>query len=640
MARKTGTQESARRQGASRRTRARPSIDPWGVSDRYCDATGQWHEVESATIQAIRSTMGDGCAPIDEAALPLVVPRGQRLNLPHGSRIRLEDGGCIDASGPSAPELPLGYHDIESRGGAAPRRLIVTPLACYLPDDLFEWGWAVQVYSLRSAENWGIGDLADLARLGSWATGLGAGFLLINPLGANPPVVPQESSPYSAGSRAYRNLLYLRIEDVPGADRQLPAIQAGFAAAADLRRRDRIDRDRIYQLKTAALKSIWQAEVNDAAFERFESSQGVNLVHFSRYCALAERYGRNWRAWPAEYRRPDSPGVERFAAEHVAEVRFFAWVQWLLDQQLKRAAQAAPLMQDYPVGVSGDGAEAWMYQDRTAQGAAIGAPPDPFNRAGQNWGLQPFVPHSLRTANYDPFIQSVRGAMRHASALRIDHVMGLFRLFWIPHGAKPGTGAYVYYAAPDLLGILALESHRARCFVVGEDLGTVDPAIRTELASRKILTSRVVWLEAGVPDDFPRHALASIGSHDLPTIAGLWTGQDELDERQAGVVSDAQAWARVRARLQNQTGLSPDAPAVQMVLAAYHRLAAAPCMAVTASLEDALAIPHRPNMPGTVDTWPNWSVPLPVSLEELEHCSLAQDIATELNSRVKPLAQI
>jgi 4-alpha-glucanotransferase len=198
----------------------------------------------------------------------------------------------------------------------------------------------------------------------------------------------------------------------------------------------------------------------------------------------------------------------------------------------------------------------------------------------------------------------------------------------------------VYYTASDLLGILALESHRARCFVVGEDLGTVETSIRTELAARKILTCRLLWFEAGLTEDYPRHALASISSHDLPTVAGIWTRQDSLDERQAGVVSDAAAWEKVRARLVNDTGLAEGTPTAQMILAAYRRLAASPCIAVTASLEDALAIPHRPNMPGTVDTWPNWSMPLPVTLDELEKCPLAQEIAAELSSRVKPLSQI
>lgn len=619
----------------------RPAIDRFGISDGYCDATGDWHRTDRTTTEAIRHAMGDHVPPADDdETLPWVVAHGQRLNLPTGTTIHLEEGGVVKVGGPSAPELPLGYHDIESPNGHRGRRLIVTPLGCHLPDELFEWGWAVQAYAVRSAENWGMGDLADLAKLGEWAHDVGAGFLLINPLGADAPVVPQERSPYSAGSRSYRNLLYLRIEEIPGADHQIPEIQAGIAAAPALRKANWIERDRIFPLKLAALKAIWKRWAGDARFDRFESSQGANLTNFSRYCALAERHGRNWRSWPKEYRHPNSAGVDQFAAAHVKEIHFFSWVQWLLDDQLANAARSLPLMQDFPVGISPDGADAWMYQDCLASQTSIGAPPDPFNRSGQNWGLQAFVPHLLQAANYEPFIQSVRGAMRHAAALRIDHVMGLFRLFWIPQGAGPGSGAYVYYTASDLLGILALESHRARCFVVGEDLGTVETSIRTELAARKILTCRLLWFEAGLTEDYPRHALASISSHDLPTVAGIWTRQDSLDERQAGVVSDAAAWEKVRARLVNDTGLAEGTPTAQMILAAYRRLAASPCIAVTASLEDALAIPHRPNMPGTVDTWPNWSMPLPVTLDELEKCPLAQEIAAELSSRVKPLSQI
>jgi 4-alpha-glucanotransferase len=246
---------------------------------------------------------------------------------------------------------------------------------------------------------------------------------------------------------------------------------------------------------------------------------------------------------------------------------------------------------------------------------SVGAPPDSFNRLGQDWGLPPFDPWKLRGAGYEPFASMVRANLRHAAGLRVDHVMGLFRLYWIPAGADPRRGAYVRYPWDDLLGILALESERAGAFVVGEDLGTVEPFVRDELARRNVLACRVLWFEERGPASFPAHSVASISTHDLPTVAGLWTGADLSAQRRLGLEPDGATVEAIRSRLRDLLGLPDDAPLEQVILATHRLLAEAPSVVVTASLEDALGVEERPNMPGTTDAWPNWSLALPVPLE-------------------------
>jgi 4-alpha-glucanotransferase len=273
------------------------------------------------------------------------------------------------------------------------------------------------------------------------------------------------------------------------------------------------------------------------------------------------------------------------------------------------------LVQDVAVGFDAGGADAWIWQDVIAGGMAIGAPPDAFNRLGQNWGLAPFDPWKLRAAGYEPFIRTVRANLRHAGGLRVDHVMGLFRQYWVPDGADPRYGAYVRYPWDDLLGILALESERAGAFVVGEDLGTVEPFVRDELSERNVLSSRVLWFEEGRPADFPERSLASISTHDLPTLAGLWTGSDLSAQRRLGVDPDAAAVDALRSRLADVLGLPDDSALDDVILATHRLLAEAASLVVTASFEDALGVEERPNMPGTTDAWPNWSLALPVPLE-------------------------
>ena len=324
-----------------------------------------------------------------------------------------------------------------------------------------QWGFAVQLHAVRSAESWGIGDLADLRRLAAWAAGLKADLLLINPLGGVAPVVPQADSPYYPASRRFRNPLYLCVEEMPGAERMAARLAPLAAAGRALRAKRLIDRDAVFRLKRAAFAALWADFAGDADFEQYCRRQREPLAQFALYCALAQRFGGDWRRWPAEYRRPDGPAACGFANEHPAELRFHQWLQWQLDCQLARASRVLPLVHDLPIGFDPGGADAWIWQDLLAKDCEVGAPADAFNPRGQNWQLPAFVPWKLRAAAYEPFIQTIRAAVRHAIGLRIDHVMGLFRLFWIPQGAEPARGAYVRYPADDLLGIVALESRRA-----------------------------------------------------------------------------------------------------------------------------------------------------------------------------------
>src|SRR5262249_46005884 len=378
--------------------------------------------------------------------------------------------------------------------------LIVAPACCVAPEGPGTWGWTVQLYALWSRASWGMGDFGDLSRLARWsARAAGAGLVLVSPVDAVLPVHPQQPSPYSPSSPRFLNPLYLRVEDVPGASEAGLELEPLAAAARAKCGAGPIDRDLVFRLKMQALERLWARFSGSSDFERYCAERGPALAEYAGFCALAERFQGGWPTWPAEFRHPASSAVRAWARSAGPRLRFHQWVQWLRDRQLARAATEIRLVRDLAVGVDPDGADAWAWQDVLARGVSIGAPPDAFNPAGQDWGLPPFVPHRLRQARYEPFVETVRAALRHAGGLRIDHVMGLFRLFWVPWGARPTPGAYVRYPAADLLAILALESYRAGAVIVGEDLGTVEDEMRATLATRRILSYRLLWFEAEPP---------------------------------------------------------------------------------------------------------------------------------------------
>lgn len=613
----------------AKRNRRRPDTDPWGICSGYEDNAGRWHPNSSRTCAAVRAAIGADDS--QKRAAPVhVITMGDSPAISGATEIRIESGKVVRLKGSISANLPTGYHEIQLSGGRR-GQLIVCPPRCQLPQER-TWGWAVQLYALRSAQSWGIGDLADLRRLARWsARELGAGILQVSPLCAATPVLPQQPSPYYPSSRCFRNPLYLSIASMDGGN--APEVSAFTLRATALNRVRRIDRDAIFDLKMQALQRIHSRFRAGRAYEAYCARQGEPLRQFAVFCVLAERHGGDWRKWPARYRHPDSSAVTRFAAQQQKRVEFHKWLQWALDEQFRRAASEIRIIQDLPIGFDPAGFDAWLWQDTIAQGMNVGAPPDPFNAGGQDWGLSPFIPHRLRGAAFAPFIQTIRANLSRGGGLRLDHVMGLFRLFWIPEGLSAAKGCYVRCPADELMGILALESERAGAIVIGEDLGTVEKGVRQILARRGILSYRLLWFEHGPPEKYPELSLAAITTHDLPTIAGLWTGSDLADQQRLGLKTDERGFRRLQHHLRKLAGVKPGAATDEVIFRAHHALAGAASRIALATLEDALGVADRPNMPGTVDTWPNWSIALPKALEDLQSDTLVRRVAKTMTGR-------
>jgi 4-alpha-glucanotransferase len=611
------------------------STDRWGIDATYEDAAGTIQTVSKQAIARIRTAIGRPSEPArslyDECVK--IVQHGESFPLPAAAELKLEDGTILRLRDRLPHDLPIGYHQLISLDGSSSVRVIVSPGRCHLPPSLRIWGWSVQVYAVRSRQSWGMGDLADLRHLAQWSKDLGARMVLINPLHAASPVLPQEASPYSPSSRRYLNPLYLRIEELPGAAHLKHDLQRLAALGRALNEERHIDRDRVFVLKQEALELLWSRFEGDPAFEQFRFIEGRPLHEFAVFCALAEEHGANWRQWPHAYRRADSRDVEHFAHTHADRIGFHAWLQWLLNLQLAHASKPVSLMQDLPIGFSPDGADAWVWQDFIAADVRIGAPPDLYNHEGQNWGLPPFIPHRLQKAWYEPFIQTIRAVLRHAGGLRIDHVMGLFRLWWVPQGRKPKDGAFVRYCAKDLLAIIAIESQRAGAVVVGEDLGTVEPGVREKLAEHNILSYRLLWFEDTPPSQYPEKALAAITTHDLPTLVGVWTGMDLEMQRNLGLAADESANENFREKLRQTSNLDVDADVTLVITKTFEQFAQAPSAIVMASMEAACVSPERPNMPAARGKYPNWSLALPLPLEDIESSEVPHKLATILNGR-------
>jgi 4-alpha-glucanotransferase len=574
------------------------------------------------SIAAVLAVLEEETGP--EPPGPLILHPGDPL----GSALEVltEDGRSLLLEGAVALDVPLGYHTCLSCQG--PRRLIVSPRRCHLPADLRLGGWAVQVYAARSDASWGIGDLADLRRFGEWATGSGDGFALISPLNAVAPVPPIEPSPYLPTSRRWRNPLYLRVEEVPGCAAALGADLDGAVAAGRALNADRqIDRDAVAILKLAALERIAAVQAPSAEFLAWRHEQGEDLERFALFCAIAETHGGDFREWPQGLQASDGEAARSLRRSAAARVDFHAWLQWLLDQQLAAASAGVPLMTDLPIGVHPGGADVWADPGLFARDFSVGAPPDLFNTLGQDWAQPPWHPGRLRARGYAPLVAVLRAGFAHAMGMRIDHVMGLFRLFWIARGQHPSAGVYVRYPAAEILDILALESVRAGAVVVGEDLGIVEPEVRDEMAARHILGYRLLWFEDVEPGLFPRRALSALTTHDLPTVAGVWSGSDTRTLQGIGVPVNESGTAEIRERLGRVAGeASRTLP--EVVLTAYRALAHAPSMLVAAALEDAAEVVERPNIPGTTAAlWPNWSLALPRPLGEVLASPLAAGVA-------------
>src|ERR1700682_5113086 len=368
-----------------------------------------------------------------------------------------------------------------------------------------------------------------------------------------------------------------------------------------------IDDDQVFELKTKALEAIFQVAPEPQGLAGWVRRQGQALRDFATFNALAEERGKAWRSWPAQLRHPRNDGILPSRRRLAARIAFHEWQQFHLDRQLARASREIGLVTDVPVGFASDGFDAWRWQDLLAPGIRVGAPPQEFFRDAQDWGLPAFNPWKLSGARWEPFIDAIRSAATHAAGVRLDHVMGLFRLFWIPDGMTAAQGAYVRYPAATLLALLANESRRADAFVVGEDLGLVQPAVRRHLRRRGSLSYRLLWFEGAEPKLWPRDAVAAVGTHDLPTVAGIWTGREPEHRLH-----------HLREKLVTMTHLPDATGPVDVAIAAYTELARGRPRIVLASLEDALGVPERPNVPGTTTEFPNWRLALPASIEEIE----------------------
>ncbi len=597
----------------------------------YRDANGAYRRTHPEAARAVVEALG-GTPPAAGGSRTMFVRPGERRAVPGGAELRLEDGTTFTVDRRLPPDLPLGYHELRAGGTDVPVLLVVSPGVCRAPRP-GTWGFSVQLYALCSRKSWGIGDLGDLRRFGRFAHGtLGADAVLLNPLDAVAPTLPQQTSPYSPTTRLYGNTSYLRIEDVPGARALGPLLEPLARESRTRPGSGLLDRDRVFSAKMRALERIFSAFEGSARFDAFRAREGRCLSDYATFSALAERHGPNHSAWPAKYRDKTSRAVQAFAKRHAERIRFHEWTAWCLDEQLEKAGRAIDLVRDLPVGVDPGGADVWAFGDVFGASVSVGAPPDAINRAGQNWGLSPLVPFRLDSVRYEPFIRTVRAAFRHGKGLRIDHVMGLFRLYLVPEGRDPQNGAYVRFPARELLDIVALEAHRANAFVVGEDLGTVQPGDRRELGKRGILSYRLVWFENAPPRRYPSRSLAAVTTHDLPTVAGVVTGADGDDQERFGLGRDRRVEAALAKRIWTLARVSPDAPLEDVIERVYAELAKAPSVIVLAALEDAVVSPERPNLPGHGGP-PSFCRPLPASLEEIERHPLVRRLARVLGTR-------
>lgn len=561
------------------------------------------------------------------------------------------DGRWVgEASFVLPPDLPLGYHRVWLRSGPdqASTALFMTPDWLGLPrwlDGARSWGVAVQLYSVRSQRSWGIGDLTDLADLAVWsASRHGAGYLLVNPVHAAAPTTPMEPSPYLPTSRRFVNPVYLRVEAIAefaylrkrGRARRLREQAQQRADSLGV-----IDRDSTWAAKRAALKLVYRVPRSagrELAYAAFRAREGSALDDFAAWCALAEEYGGDWHQWPTPLRHPASPDVAGFVETHQEAVDFHRWLQWQLDEQLAatqsqavRSGMPLGIMADLAVGVHPNGADAWALQDVLALGVTAGAPPDEFNQLGQDWSQPPWRPDRLSELEYRPFRALIRSALRHTGGVRIDHIIGLFRLWWIPAGVPPTQGTYVRYDHDAMIGILALEAHRAGAVVVGEDLGTVQPWVRDYLRARGLLGTSILWFELdrdgnGGPlsaDRWREYCLSSVTTHDLPPTAGYLAGDHVRLRASLGLLTrpveeelkagraELTAWLAELRRvglLAEETDLQQDTDTI--VLALYRYLGRTPSRLLALSLTDAVGDRRTQNQPGTTDEYPNWRVPL------------------------------
>ncbi len=607
--------------------------------------------------------------------------------------------------------LPAGYHTfavspdpfglssskpfdkLGANGKENTTLLISAPAHCWRPASLQAdgrvWGPALQLYSLRSERNWGIGDFGDLAQLIEQWAARGAGIVGLNPLHALFPHNPAHASPYSPSSRLWLNTIYLDVEAMADL-RECESAQRHVRDAAfqqrleRLRAAEQVDYAGVWAAKHEVLQQLY-AHFREAhlatgsrrahEFRAFQAEHGASLRLHASFEALQSQFHAadpsvwGWPVWPESCRDPHSAAVQRLQAEHLEQIEYAEYLQWQADRQLaalrrrcREHGMAVGLYLDVAVSVDRAGSDTWGHAELYAQGASVGAPPDAFNPAGQGWGLPPLRPDRLRDSRYGFFIETLRASMRHAGAVRIDHVMGLMRLYWIPEGRSPREGAYVHYPLEELLAIVALESERNHCMVIGEDLGTVADEMRAALARFEVLSYRLLYFERAEggafkpPHEYPRESLVAVSTHDLATLEGWWTGRDLAVRRSLGLFPDeavyeeqlaGRAQERVRLLLALQReGLLPEGVAVDpsatpltqaLVEAVHAYLAATPSRVMMVQLEDALRVADQPNLPGTTDEHPNWRQKLPLDLRAMAGDARVRALAARM-AQIRPHA--
>ena len=676
-----------------------------GIAPSYINAKGEVQAIGEETRQQLLAIMD---YPTKQKAPPL--PPAKVFRGPGNRELTVKGRGQFhwqlitekgktftgDVAGGDVltlpPRLPQGYHELTLSKGKQQwnSRIIITPRRCYEPEALRagekRWGALVQLYTLRSENNWGIGDFGDLEKMLIGIAERGGDFIGLNPLHALYPANPEGASPYSPSSRRWLNILYIDVAQVEDFQ-QSKAAQRWWKTAKTRRALEKarssewVDYTTVAQLKLEALRLAWtqfsQRDAPDSAmqaFEAFVQEGGDNLWYQAAYDALQfeksadEAQGVGWRSWPEAWQNTQLPAVQRWCEEHIDEIRCWMWLQWLAQTQFAQCWQrcqqlgmAVGLYRDLAVGVAESSAETWHDPELYRMKASVGAPPDRLGPLGQNWGLPPMDPHVMLARGYQPFIDLLRANMRDCGALRIDHVMAMLRLWWIPYGESADKGAYVFYPVDDLLAIMALESQRQRCMVIGEDLGTVPKEIVGKLRNSGIFSWKVLWFEQQrngayrLPQSWPRQSIASASTHDLPTLSGFWDAGDfalgeklglypnetvlqQLHEQRAQQKQALLQALRQAGALAENSEETRDETMTPALNQAIHRFLAKTNSALLGlQPEDWLGMTTPVNVPGTVDEYPNWRRRLTLTIEALfqdeEVNRLLKEVSQQRNSQ-------
>ena len=611
--------------GGATRAELVSRLAPHGVAEGYVSASGRYEVTKTDTLRLVSRYFAD----LDETGTgdAIICTPGRYHPALHGTMI-MAGGHTYRAVGYIHE---IGYHILYAPGGQ--RHLVICA-----PDELrtppHSWGWQVQLYAARTADSWGIGDFRDLALICRIAARQGASCVQVSPVHALAPTRTPQDSPYSPASRTFLNILHIAPGLAPGAERVdlTDLVAAGQALNAERL----IDRAAVWEYKKAALQRIWDALKTSPPreFTAWCEAAGKPLQRFATWCAIVEQLDSSeWQKWPEGLRSPDSLEVASYASDHADRVDFYAWCQFVAQQQYWAACHSGvDVVADLAVGFDSNSEDAWNWQDEVCFDFEIGAPPDTHNTEGQRWGLPPFNPRLLVNDDFRPFIAMVHSALSAAGALRIDHVMQLWRLYWVPVNKSAANGVYVYYPVDAMLAILRVEAARSNAWVVGEDMGTVAAGVRETMAAIGMLGNRSA-MRTGI-DDFPELAVGTSSTHDQVTVAGLLTGADVDELNRIGKNADFTQIANTRRGLADMAGIDPDKPIDEItqkdvhsaVLARYLMLANAPSRVVLVSLDDAAMVRERPNMPGTIDVYPNWRLALPQPADEVMDSKLSEDL--------------